>query len=192
VSGKPCWSSARRIAPTLPSIMSLGATTSAPAAACDTAVLANSSNVASLSTTPFRTMPQWPCEVYSQRQTSVITTRSGAARFMARTVSWMIPCSSYAPLPCSSLAGGNPNSNTPPTPRSAARRASSPASASGCCITPGMAATGVAAPAGLKKSGQTSCERCKRASATNRRSPGLRRSRRNRTAGNPLMLDPSW
>ena len=31
----------------------------------------------SLSTSPSRTKPQWPCEVYSQRQTSVITTQVG-------------------------------------------------------------------------------------------------------------------
>ena len=53
--------------------MSLGATASAPASAWEIAVLASSSTERSLSTSPpARTMPQWPCEVYSQRQTSVI------------------------------------------------------------------------------------------------------------------------
>ncbi len=77
MSEKPSSSSWWRIAPIRPSIMSLGATTSAPASAWEIAVLASSSIVRSLSTSPSRTNPQWPCEVYSQRQTSVITTRSG-------------------------------------------------------------------------------------------------------------------
>ena len=56
----PVRSSAFRIAPTRPSIMSEGATMSAPAFACDTALLARISSVASLSTSvPFR-IPQWP------------------------------------------------------------------------------------------------------------------------------------
>ena len=58
----PSSSSWARIAPTRPSIMSLGATTSAPASACEIAVLASSSMVRSLSTSPSRTTPQWPCE----------------------------------------------------------------------------------------------------------------------------------
>ncbi len=57
-----------------PSIMSLGATMSAPASAWVTAVRASSSRVASFSTSPDGvTMPQWPWSVYSQRQTSQIT-----------------------------------------------------------------------------------------------------------------------
>ena len=41
-----------------------------------------------------RTKPQWPCEVYSQRQTSVITIRSGCASFSARTAICTMPSSS--------------------------------------------------------------------------------------------------
>ena len=52
VSARPSSSSAARIAPTRPSIMSLGATTSAPARAWLTAVRASSSSEASLSTVP--------------------------------------------------------------------------------------------------------------------------------------------
>ncbi len=80
--------------PMRPSIMSEGATASAPASACEIAVWASSSIVISLSTSPSRTKPQWPCEVYSQRQTSVITVRSGWASFSARTASWTTPSSS--------------------------------------------------------------------------------------------------
>ena len=90
----PSSSSWERIAPTRPSIMSLGATTSAPASACEIAVLASSSIVMSLSTSPSRTMPQWPCDVYSHRQTSVITTSSGWASFSARTAIWTTPSGS--------------------------------------------------------------------------------------------------
>ena len=73
----PSSSSWWRITPTRPSIMSLGATASAPASAWEIAVFASSSRVMSLSTSPSRTKPQCPCEVYSQRQTSVNTSRSG-------------------------------------------------------------------------------------------------------------------
>ena len=36
-------------------------------------------------------MPQWPWSVYSHRQTSVITTRSGTAVLMARIACWTMP-----------------------------------------------------------------------------------------------------
>src|SRR5579885_3481195 len=55
------------MAPTRPSIMSLGQTASAPASTCETAVRAISSRVASLSTSPSRTTPQCPWLVYSLR-----------------------------------------------------------------------------------------------------------------------------
>src|SRR5579885_3481196 len=65
------------MAPTRPSIMSLGQTASASASTCETAVRAISSRVASLSTSPSRTTPQCPWLVYSQRQTSVSRESSG-------------------------------------------------------------------------------------------------------------------
>ena len=84
-SWKPASSSASRMTPTRPSIMSDGATMSAPACACETAVRASSPTVASLTISSPSRMPQCPWEVYSQRQTSVTTSRPGAARLMART-----------------------------------------------------------------------------------------------------------
>ena len=72
------------MAPTRPSIMSEGATTSAPARAWETAVRARSSRVGSFLTSSPSTTPQWPWEVYSQRQTSVITSRSRHSARMAR------------------------------------------------------------------------------------------------------------
>ena len=59
------------------------------------AVRAMSSTLGSLSTEPSaRSSPQWPWSVYSQRQTSVITTSSGCASLIARVASWTIPSSS--------------------------------------------------------------------------------------------------
>lgn len=72
VSEKPAPSSARRSARIRPSIMSEGATMSAPARAWERAVLASNSRVLSLSTSrPFK-MPQCPWEVYSHMHTSVM------------------------------------------------------------------------------------------------------------------------
>ena len=93
--------------------MSLGATASAPASACETAVRASSSSVWSLSTTPSaRSTPQWPCDVYSHRHRSVMTSRSGCAALIARVASWITPSSSHAPEPSASLLAGSPNSST--------------------------------------------------------------------------------
>ena len=69
---RPAPSSARRMAPTRPSIMSEGATMSAPASTWERAVLESTSRVLSLSTVSPSRMPQCPWEVYSQRQTSVM------------------------------------------------------------------------------------------------------------------------
>ena len=65
--------------------MSEGATTSAPARAWDSAAFASSGSVASLSTSSPRSTPQWPCDVYSSRQTSVMTATEGAERFRMRS-----------------------------------------------------------------------------------------------------------
>ena len=70
-----------RIAPTRPSIMSDGATISAPARACDSASRTSSSSVASLSTSLPSIAPQWPWSVYSHMQTSVITASPGHVLF---------------------------------------------------------------------------------------------------------------
>ncbi len=124
--------------------MSLGATASAPACACETAVRASSSSVWSLSTTPSgRSTPQWPWLVYSHRQRSAITSRSGYAALIARVASWMTPSSSHAPLPCSSLAAGRPNSSTAGMPSSAAMPASSTAPSMLRWSIPGIDAIGV-------------------------------------------------
>ena len=79
------------MAPTCPSIIADGATMSAPASAWLTAVRARSSRDSSFRTSPSRTTPQWPCEVYSHRQVSAMTTISGAARRTARMASCTTP-----------------------------------------------------------------------------------------------------
>ena len=75
--------------------MSEGATASAPAAACESAVFASSSSERSLSTVPSsRSQPQWPCEVYSHMQVSAITVSSGSASLSARIAICTTPSSS--------------------------------------------------------------------------------------------------
>ena len=37
------------------------------------------------------TMPQWPCSMYSHRQTSVMTSSYGNSFFSSRTVCWTMP-----------------------------------------------------------------------------------------------------
>ena len=96
--------------------MSDGATTSAPARACESAALARSGRVASLSTSPSRMTPQCPWEVNSSRQTSVITRRSGRASLSRRIVSCTAAASSQASLPVSSLCWGSPKRMTAGTP----------------------------------------------------------------------------
>ncbi len=73
-----------------------GAITSAPARACETAVRASSSSVASLSTVGprrrgSRITPQWPWSVYSHRHRSAITISSGWASLIARVASCTTP-----------------------------------------------------------------------------------------------------
>ena len=100
----------------------------------------------SLSISPSRTNPQWPCDVYSQRQTSVTTVRSGCASFSARTASCTTPSSSYAPEPTSSLACGIPNRITPGTPAAWISPASSTNSLIEKRSIPGIDSTGSRVP----------------------------------------------
>ena len=57
----------------------------------DYAVFASSSRVESFSISPSLISPQWPWLVYSSRQTSQITSRSGRLFFTARTARWTMP-----------------------------------------------------------------------------------------------------
>src|SRR5438876_1016477 len=176
--------SASRIAPTRPSIMSLGATTSAPASTWLTAVRTSSSSDSSLSTSPSRTTPQWPCDVYSHRQTSVRSTSSGKRGRRSRSARWTMPSSSQAPEASSSFDSGMPKRMTARTPASAIsstsrRRVSSE-------WRPRAGSSSFASGSGATKSGMTKSSRCRRVSRTRPRRAGVRRSRRRRVVGKAL------
>ena len=78
------------MASTRPSIMSDGATMSAPAEASEAAALAIRATLESFSTSKWppssfwAMRPQWPCEVYSQRQTSAMVTRASSLRLLLK------------------------------------------------------------------------------------------------------------
>src|SRR5207245_5339180 len=96
-------SSACRIAPTRPSIISEGATMSAPARAWLRAIFCRQASVSSFTTWPSFTMPQWPCVVYSSTQTSVITIKSVTVSFIERTARGTMQYVAHASLKSSSL-----------------------------------------------------------------------------------------
>jgi hypothetical protein len=127
--------------------MSLGATTSAPARACTTAILASTSMVASLSTSNspsflFLKIPQWPWSVYSSTQTSVITTSSGAALFISATARGTGPSASRPLAPRGSFVLGRPKRIAPPMPCFTSSLAQAPAAFTGSCETPGIVPMG--------------------------------------------------
>ena len=172
----------------MPSIMPLGATTSAPARAWASAWRPSITSVASLSTSTRPPVsaraPQWPWSVYSQKQTSVITSSSGAACLAARTASGMMPASLIASLPRASFCAGMPNKSTPPRPRSAAWRTSSPSRSGESWQWPGMEAISCRnfSPA-RTNSGSTSCDAERVVWRTSRRTAGFNRSRLMRVIG---------
>ena len=138
MSEKPCASSAWRRAPTRPSIMSDGATTSAPAAAWETAVRASRSSEGSFRMRSPDTTPQCPWDIYSHRQTSVKTSRSGLSAFRARTARCTMPSSAYAPRRLRRLCvSGRPNSRTAGRPSAAICSASTRRASTVSCATPG-------------------------------------------------------
>jgi hypothetical protein len=149
-------SRARRMAATRPSIMSEGATMSMPARASETEVRASNSSVGSLRISysafamgvvataapsacgPAFTIPQWPCDIYSQRHTSPIKISPGTSRLIARTACCTIPSSAHAPVATSSLLSGNPNRITAGTPSECTSCASFTASSTDKLNTPGI------------------------------------------------------
>ena len=145
-----------RMAATRPSIMSDGATISIPAFACETAVRARISKVGSLRISyscvaPFAevffcTIPQWPCDMYSHRQTSPISSIPGTSLFNARAARWTMPSSAQAPVAVSSFVSGKPNKIRAFTPSAKASRASFTASSTERLNTPGMEPMGLRTP----------------------------------------------
>ena len=106
---KPAASSARRMAPMRPSIMSDGATRSTPARACSTAIWQRMPTVRSLSTSlpSGVSTPSWPCVVYGSSAMSVMTAIPGTAFFTARTARSTSASSSRAMDPSGSLNFGS-------------------------------------------------------------------------------------
>src|SRR5438034_1492882 len=164
--------------------MSLGHTASAPHSTWLTAVRASSSSVASLSTAPSRTSPQWPCEVYSQRQTSVSSSSSGKDARSPRSACWTIPSSSQAPEPSSSLDSGIPKSIAARTPSSSSSSASRRTPSA--VYRPMAGSSAFESGSGATKSGMTKSSRSSLVSRTSERSDGEARRRLRRVVGKTL------
>ena len=162
-----------------PSIMSEGATTSAPALACATASAARIFSVGSLSTySPLRT-PQWPWSVYSQRQTSVMTTVFGLASLIALTARQTGPFGSALEVPTASLVSGMPKRITDLTPRPKSSRASLAVRSGDVRSMPGIDGTGCRTPLpGTTKRGAMKSDGARVVSRTISRSESVRRRRR--------------
>jgi len=205
VSAKPASSSALLMAPTRPSIMSEGATKSAPATACDSAILTRLFTVGSLRIVSPSSRPQWPCEVYSHRQTSVKTSAPGTSRLMARMADWTGASESHADDPLSSFDAGRPNRMTLRTPSALAAAVSFTASSTERLKTPGIDATSRRTPRPSQtNSGSTSASADRRVSRTRLRIASVRRRRRGRcvsarrvvggacgTTGSGVILPPA-
>src|SRR3954447_5208194 len=169
------------MAPTRPSIMSEGQTASAPASTWLTAVRASSSTDSSFRTEPSCTTPQSPCEVYSQRQTSVRSRSSGKRGRSARRACCTIPPAIHAPEPSSSFASGIPKRRTEETPRRTSASTSRTRSSTEWRAIPGSCSFG--SESGATKSGITNRSSSSRVSRTRSRSGAVSRSRRRRVAG---------
>ena len=174
--------------------MSLGATMSAPASASDAAVFASRATLESFSTvkcSPSRaTMPQWPCEVYSHRQTSAMITSDSAWEdsLIARKPRWTMPSAAHAPLPRSSFSSGIPNSSSPPIPRAAQASTSFTASSMERLKTPGMLLISRARLRPRRETGdRSSAQGCRCVSRTSDRMAAEERRRRRRVAGNSMQ-----
>src|SRR5438067_3826919 len=167
--------------------MSLGATRSAPASAWLTAVRESSSRLRSLSTSPSTTTPQWPCDVYSQRQTSVSTTSSGKRGRSARSACWTMPSSSQAPVASSSFSTGTPKSMIARTPLPTRVATSRTSPSRSTRVLAGSAS--FASGSGATKSGITNWSSASRVSRTSPRRVAVRRKRRSRVMGNELTLE---
>ena len=179
---------------TRPSIMSLGATTSAPARACTSAISASTSMVASLSTScspsrRVRRMPQCPWSVYSSTHTSVITTRSGrralhlghGARHRAVGIEAARAARVFRLGEAEQDDRADARDGSPPWPRPArpSRGAARPRASSRWGTGESMAA--------LKKRGQTNWRGVSVVSRTRARRAGVARSRRGRMVGKAIV-----
>ena len=185
----PAPSSAARIAPTWPSIIPLGATMWAPAAACASAIRAYSSRVRSLSTSPSDvSTPQCPWSVYSSRQRSVtITASSPKSSRSAWIACCVIPSGFHASVPSASLCSGTPNRTNASTPFDRISAAALRTDSTVCCDCPGIDAIGIASPMpSFTNSGAMRSAGSSVVSRTSARSAGVRRRRRGRSTGKAI------
>ena len=184
---------------------------SMPALACETAVLASRSSDASFRISyssaaiavaaaaptdcacgEFSTIPQCPCDMYSQRQTSPISSRLGTSRLIARAALCTMPSSAHAPVAISSFDSGSPNRITLGMPRDFTSAHSFTASSMERLNTPGMEPMGLRIPSpGHTNSGYTNPSGLRRVSRTNERMASLRRRRRGRSIGNAITENSS-
>ena len=180
---KPASSSASRMRPTRPSIMSDGATMSAPAAACDSAArdeLLDGRVVGDLlvdedaAVAVRRVLAQ--ADVGDDQQVRDL------ALDRAHRATAPAPPDRRPPDPTASLSSGRPNSSTPGTPSAFAAAASFTASSTDSWNTPGIDADFAPLPfAGARRTADRGTCRATAASrAPARGSRPMRRSRRGR------------
>ena len=123
-------------------------------------------------------MPQWPCSIYSHKQTSVITNSCGSSFFSKRTVCCTMPLAAYAPEALASFLSGIPNNNMAGTPISWALAASRANSSGESWKTPGIAEMGRRSlRPGRTNNGRTNWPALSWVSRTNCRNTGDCRSR---------------
>ena len=191
---KPFSSSARRIAPTRPSIMSDGATMSAPARACESASRASSSSVASLSTSLPATTPQWPWSVYSHMQTSVITARPGHVLldFANRALHLALVVPRLAAVRVLALRDAEQDDRRDAGRVRLARGAHAPGRPTSARRPASNRSDVLTSRPGQTKNGWIRSSGARRVSRIIRRSVSVRRSRRGRLIGNAIgILTPS-
>ena len=176
-----------RIAPTRPSIMSLGRDdVGARARLGDRGAREQLERRVVVDRPSGVSRPQWPWSVYSHRQTSVMTSSSGCASLIARVASWtmpvVVPGAASPRRPCGRDAeqqdGGDAERGGLAGLARRPRRSSSRS-------TPGIASIGVAAVEPLRR--RTAAGRGRRARASSRArgraGRGVARRRRRRVAG---------
>ena len=132
-----------------------------------------------------RRTPQWPCAVYSHRQTSVSRSSSGNRGRSARSARCTIPSSIQAPDPSSSLLSGIPNRITAFTPDRSSSSHSRTTPSTVCRDIAGSCS--LASASGATKSGITRSSAESVVSRTSSRSAPVRRRRRSLVVGNVLM-----
>src|SRR6478609_4853967 len=182
-------SSALRIAPTRPSIMSEGAMISQPASAWTMACLTNTATVSSLRMTPSRSSPSWPWLVKGSSATSQRMPTSGTSRLIAPMARQTRLSGLSASLPVSSRRLGSVygKSAMQGMARRAARSASRTAWSIDSRSTPGIEGTGmrVFSPS-ITNKGQIRSSALSTCSRTMRRAHSLPRLRRIRVGMSSL------